>query len=180
LALAIFTIQGPLQRGWARRAGTPATLLPKSFVPVASVTRSQSSSSSGSGGQAPAGKTTLKLPFSARLDGTVKQTTEPGGAILDLALRLSGGAHGRLRVRMAGAPLDGGGLSMTGSQVDLLANGIPTVLEGQITALQGTQFNATVANTSGSKLDLRVDLNIDSNSGTVTGGLSASRAGSGP
>ena len=45
LALAIFTLQGPLQHGWARRAGTPPSLLPKSYVPVAAV--------SGAGASAP-------------------------------------------------------------------------------------------------------------------------------
>jgi methionine sulfoxide reductase heme-binding subunit len=33
LALAIFTLAGPLQKGWARRAGTPASLLGGSFTP---------------------------------------------------------------------------------------------------------------------------------------------------
>jgi sulfoxide reductase heme-binding subunit YedZ len=177
LALAIFALQGPLQRGWARRAGTPASLLPKSYVRVAAV--SGATNTAPPGVAAPAPKATLRVPFSARLTGTATQTDEPGGAVVDLALRLSGGAHGRLRVRMAGAPLDGGGLSMTGSQVDLLADGLPSVLQGQIVALQGQQFLARVANASGSQYDLRADLNIDSNTGTVTGTLSASSTGGG-
>ena len=68
---------------------------------------------------------------------------------------------------------------MTGSQVDLLANGMPSVLEGQITALQGQQFIARVSNASGSRFDLRANLNIDQNTGLVTGTLSASSAGGG-
>ena len=179
LGLAIFTLQGPLQHGWARRAGTPPSLLPKTYVRLAAVSGARSSAPIPAGVAAPAPKGTLKVPFSARLAGTVKQIQEPGGAIVDLALRLTGGAHGRLRVRMAGAPLDGGGLSMTGSQVDLLANGMPSVLEGQITALQGQQFIARVTNASGSHLDLRANLNIDQNTGLVTGTLSASSAGGG-
>ena len=39
---------------------------------------------------------------------------------------------------MAGAPLAGGGLSMTGSQVQLTAVGLRSVLVGQISSLQGT------------------------------------------
>ena len=117
------------------------------------------------------------MPFSAHLSGSVKQTQEPGGAIVDLSLRLSGGAHGRLRVRMAGAPLGGGGLSMTGSQVDLLADGLPSVLAGRIVSLQGQEFVARVADGGGSKLNLRAILNIDSQNGRVTGQLAASSAG---
>jgi hypothetical protein len=121
----------------------------------------------------------LKIPFSASLNGTINQTEEPGGAVLDLALRVTGGAHGELRVRMAGAPDGSGGLSLTGSQVDMSANGLASVLEGKIVSLQGQQFVARVADRSGSTLDLSANLNIDNQSGTVTGTLSGAPAGSG-
>ena len=39
LGLAIFTLAGPLQRGWARRAGTPPSLLGSTFVPAAATVR---------------------------------------------------------------------------------------------------------------------------------------------
>ena len=48
-------------------------------------------------------------------------------------MNLTGGAHGRLRIRLAGSPLTDGGLSLTGSQVDLLLNGLPNVLAGKVT-----------------------------------------------
>jgi hypothetical protein len=168
IALAIFTIVGPLAPGWARRAGTPARLLGKSTTFVAA--RARTSAARDALGSS---------PFSAKLDGTVTQTPEPGGAIVDLALRVSGPVHGRLRVRMGGAPLEGGGLSMTGSQVDLTASGLSSVLQGQIVSLQGEQFLARVADSAGTVLDLRASLNIDSQSGMVTGTLAASPAGSG-
>ena len=172
LALAIFTLQGPLQRGWARRAGTPTKLL-ASTAPAVRVSVRRPAT--------PLRRTaaTQKFPFSARLSGMAKQTDEAGGAIVDLALRLSGGAHGQLRVRLAGAPLDGGGLSMTGSQVDLLTTGMTSVMQGRITALQGQEFIARVADASGSQLDLHAVLNIDSNTGSVTGTLAAKSAGGG-
>jgi hypothetical protein len=168
VGIAIFTLAGPLQRGWARRAGTPATLLPKTFTPAASKVRASTSTAA-----------TLSAPFSARLAGTVTQTAEPGGAIVDLKLRLTGGARGRLRIRLAGAPLNSGGLSMTGSQVDLLATGRTSVLEGQIVSLQGQQFVARVADASGSVLNLRANLNIDQQTGVVSGTLSATSGTSG-
>ena len=54
------------------------------------------------------------------LAGTVMRFVPPAatladGAVVDLALRLTGSVHGRLRVRLAGAPLGDGGLSLTGS-----------------------------------------------------------------
>jgi methionine sulfoxide reductase heme-binding subunit len=174
IALAVFTLAGPLQKGWARRAGTPATLLGSSFTRVS--TNAQPTTSARS--QAPAGsRSRLKTPFTAGLSGTAKQTQEAGGAIIDLALRLTGGARGKLRVRIAGAPLDGGGLSMTGSQVDLLASGARSVLEGQITSLQGNQFLARVSDTTGSQYNLHAIVNIDGQTGAVTGSLSARQGG---
>ena len=173
--MALFTFAGPLQHGWARKAGTPTKLLGKTFTPTAAHVSAGASARRAS--HHARGAASLTLPFSARITGHVKQTQEPGGAIVDLSLRLSGGAHGRLRIRLAGAPLGGGGLSMTGSQVDLLANGLPSVLEGRITSLQGQQFVARVADSSGSKVNLHADLSIDQNSGNVTGRLAASSAG---
>jgi methionine sulfoxide reductase heme-binding subunit len=170
LGLAIFTLAGPLQHGWARRAGTPASLLPKTFTTAAATVPAGSNATTA---VAPRTAATLKIPFTARLSGTAKQSAEQGGAIIDLALRLSGGARGRLRVRMAGAPIDGGGLSMTGSQVDLLAKGLADVMQGQITSLQGNQFDARVAGASGSRMILHAIVNIDQQSGLVTGTLSA-------
>jgi hypothetical protein len=179
LGLAIFTLAGPLQRGWARRAGTPPSLLGSAFVPAAATVQPRSGAGASPKAHATPAAGTLKVPFSARLAGKVTQTVESGGAIVDLAMRLSGGAHGRLRVRMGGAPISGGGLSMTGSQVDLLADGLPSVLEGQIVSLQGQQFIARVASAAGTQLDLRADLTINSQSDTVTGTLSATPAGGG-
>jgi methionine sulfoxide reductase heme-binding subunit len=176
IGLAIFTLAGPLQSGWARRAGTPPTLLGNASNPTSARASAPGPSAFSTGSASAA---TLKVPFSARLVGTAKQSQQAGGSIVDLALRLRGGARGRLRVRMAGAPLGGGGLSMTGSQVDLLADGLPAVMEGQIVSLQGQQFVARVASASGSELQLRADLSIDSQTGAVTGTLAATPAGGG-
>ncbi len=65
VGIAIFTFLGPLQHGWARRAGTPTTLLAHSFKPVAASIPAKSS--------APA-TATLHAPFSANLRGSVSQT----------------------------------------------------------------------------------------------------------
>jgi hypothetical protein len=168
IGLAVFALAGPLATGWARRAGTPVTLLAHSSARPVAVARPRRPS-----------RRNLGLPFSARLQGTLKQTSEAGGAILDIALRLSGGRNGRLRVRLAGAPLGSGGLSLTGSQVDLVASGLPSVMAGRVVQLQGTQFLARVADASGSSMDLQANLQIDNQSGAVTGTLSATKAAGG-
>jgi DMSO/TMAO reductase YedYZ heme-binding membrane subunit len=188
LGLAIFTLLGPLQTGWARRAGTPVRLLASTGTPVtprttAAARRSTAPRSTSTQPRAPAASATTTArvtPFSTQLAGTLKQTAAPGGTILDLALRLTGPRRGRLRVRLAGAPLGGGGLSLTGSQVDLVASGLPSVMSGQILQLQGEQFVARVRDRAGNSLDLDANLQIDNQSGAVTGTLSATRPGGGP
>ena len=166
LGILIFALLGPLKTGWARRAGTPVNLLAKAPVRASLPAPAPRPA-------APRTRDTLKLPFNAQLSGTLTQTQEPNGAIVDLALNVSGGAQGRLRVRMAGQPDVGGGLSMTGSQVDLSAVGLASALEGRITSLQGQQFAARVRDASGSVVDLDASLNIDSQSGAVSGTLAA-------
>jgi hypothetical protein len=176
VAIAAFTMLGPLRPHWARRAGTPRTLLASAVKPTALAAATRSGSARSASSSSPG---SLKVPFSARLVGTVTQTPRPGGAVVDLALRLSGAVHGRLRIRLAGAPLGAGGLSMTGSQVDLLTNQSSSVMQGRIVSLQGQQFLARVADGSGSTLDLRGNLAIDNQSSAVTGTLTATSAGGG-
>jgi hypothetical protein len=47
------------------------------------------------------------------------------------------------------------------------------VMEGRILSLQGDQFVARLRDASGSVIDLRASLNIDNQSGAVTGTVSA-------
>ena len=161
--LVVFAVEGPLQHGWARRSGTPASLL----APHAVASTVTVSTARRAAGHAP-------RPFSATISGTISQAQVSGGAVVDLALNFTGGERGILRVRLAGAPEDGG-LSMTGSQVDLTAVGLRSAMAGQIVSLDGSQFEARVKDSSGSQLLLHANLNIDDQGGTVTGSLVARR-----
>ncbi|MDQ6811701.1 MAG: hypothetical protein M3Z95_07375, partial [Actinomycetota bacterium] len=102
-----------------------------------------------------------------------------GGAIVNLALQVGGGAHGLLRIRLGGAPDAAGGVTMSGSQVDLIARGLTSVAQGRIVSLQGQQLVARVRDASGSVMDLHASLKIDQNSGAVTGTLAGSAVGAG-
>ena len=159
IGLMIFTVAGPLQSGWARRAGTPASLLG---------VRSSSSSATGSAASAPAA---LNGPFLSTVAGSVHESPAADGAVVDLVLSVSGQARGVLRVRIAGTPI-GGGLSMTGSQVDLALAGVPSVLEGTIGSLRGSEFNARLTDSQGSTVEVHAALQIDVQRDSVTGTLS--------
>lgn len=171
VAIAVFTVAGPLQKGWAKKAGTPRTLLASSsFVRVS---RQGASTTGGSSSTAASSQLRVKLPFTASLAGSVSQTQAPGGAVVDLSMRVSGGAHGRMRVRLAGAPIQGGGLSLIGSQVVLATEGMPSAMEGTITQLLGQRFDARLRDAYGHTIFVHVDLNINNGNGTATGALVA-------
>jgi methionine sulfoxide reductase heme-binding subunit len=173
IGLAIFTLAGPLQQGWARRAGTPSSLLARRVASVARPPRSATSSAS----SAPSGfSNPLARSFTATMAGTVSENQAPGGAIVDLALNVRGSVRGRLRVRLGGVPIGGGGgLSMTGSQVDLAVAGQSSVLQGRIASLRGEEFDARLSN-GATTVDLHVQLQIDTDNHTVTGTLSGAPA----
>jgi ribosome-interacting GTPase 1 len=86
-------------------------------------------------------------------------------------MNLSGGASGRLRVRIGGQPVGAGGLSMTGSQVDLLTGG--TLFQGTVSSLRGQEFTARVRSADETRLLVDVDLQIDQSSNTVSGSVQA-------
>jgi phosphatidylserine synthase len=167
VGMAVFTFAGPLQRGWARRSGTPSPLLahPASHVSRVSVARVT---------KLPTHKRPVR-PFTAGLRGQLTQSNTSLGAIVNISVRLSGGAQGRLRVRLGGTPLAGGGLSMTGSQVDLILHGYPAVFAGRIEALQGAAFLARVRSATGTALTLHGQLAIDQQTQAVTGQVRATR-----
>jgi Ferric reductase like transmembrane component len=166
IGLMIFTVAGPLQRGWAKRAGTPASLLGGSSS-AAKTPTPRSNGAAGGGGSPSA----LGGPFTANLSGSVRESSAPGGAVVDLSTSVSGQVRGRFRVRIAGQPV-GVGLSMTGSQVDLALAGVPSVLQGTINNLRGTEFTARLADRQGAVVDLHAVLQIDNQTNTVTGTLS--------
>ena len=86
---------------------------------------------------------------------------------------VSGRVHGRLRVRIGGEPIGGGGLSMTGSQVDLALAGRAVGAPGHDRRRSaGPQFSARVPTARARSLDLHAMLQIDDQSNTVTGTLS--------
>ena len=164
---------GPLAPHWARRAGTPTSVLNKAH-PVAAVITTRGAPTTSPARSSTSAKDTIPHRFDAQLSGTLSQTQQPDGALVDLVLHCSGPISGEMRVRMAGSPVPGGGLSMTGSQVQLTAVGLALGADRSISTLEGAQFDARVRNRTGTSLVLHVDLNIDNTTNTVTGTLDAS------
>jgi sulfoxide reductase heme-binding subunit YedZ len=170
VGIGIFAAVGPLAHGWAGRAGTPARLLGSSSSAV-SVSRRT--------GPALSPSDPAAHPFTANLEGSVAQESTSGGAIVQLDMTVVGSVRGRLRLRLGGHPIQGGGLSLTGSQVDLSLVGSRELFAGRVVELQGGRFVARVDDRAGAVLELDAGVTIDQAERTVRGTLSGTPIGGG-
>jgi methionine sulfoxide reductase heme-binding subunit len=168
LVVLLWYQSGPAQHGWARRAGTPVSLLAGAHHRHSVV--------------APAQPVQVSLPqaaFSSSLTGTLRQNSRQDG-LVDIAIRglLRGGAGGSVRFDLRGQPDGNGGVSMMASGVSYVPAGTRTVYVGSVTGLNGQQVFANVVAHGGQRLQLYFDLNIDPQRGTVTGTMTGTPGGS--
>jgi hypothetical protein len=160
VALAIWLVQGPLAKGWAGRAGTPASVLaafnPRPPAPPANIH--------------PPRVSPLDRPFSASLTGVIKRGQSVGGtAIVDLRMRLTSGPAARLRIRLGGQALSGGGLLMKRSAVTFGPPGAPRRYRGRVQTLRDTVLHTLVGTAHGHAVNLAIRLALNGN--TVRGAV---------
>jgi methionine sulfoxide reductase heme-binding subunit len=168
LVLFIWAKTGPLQHGWALRAGTPASLIPAASTASTSV-----------GTTAPQRAPVTPLPYTATVSGSLTQAqpNSSGIATVQIDAHTSGPVAGRLRATLYGIPLENGGLSMQSSDVAYATAGSPAAYRGPVTALAGTHITAVVADAGGGHLRLDLELRINPSSGLVGGTLQVHRSG---
>jgi hypothetical protein len=174
LATAGWAWVGPLAPGWARRSGTPTTLLARS-----SGNGTTTSAGSAGGGSAVSsvrpGSTVFPAPpFQARLAGTV--AFAPGAASGDrtVTLAMADGSAVRLKIVISG-PAVQSGVAMTASSVTLGPASAPARYAGHVVVLEGAVIQATVSG-AGRRLSLAVDLTSQTST-AVTGTVTARPAG---
>ena len=128
LATIVFAAVGPLQPGWARRAGTPASL------PGAHQASGQTTGSASQPDTAPAGFT-----------GQVHQATGPAAGQVTITVdgRTSGPMARAVTVVLQGTP-DGTGIAMSRGTVLLGAAGQDPAREGPVTQLDGHQLTVAL------------------------------------
>jgi DMSO/TMAO reductase YedYZ heme-binding membrane subunit len=150
---------GPGQPGWAKRAGTPTRLI-ASARDVSSTT------------PAPA---TLRVPFTAPLDGKFAESSTDANGLVSVAVTglTRGGVDGELHLDLWGPPIAGGGVSMTASSVRFGPTSAPSEYTGSIDSLSGQRIVASLTDANGKSLTLKLDLQINSTSGTVSGTIRA-------
>jgi len=156
LAIGVFYIWGPSRPGWAARAGTPTSLLPRPAPRVHAALTTPTA-------PLPAG------PFTSLFTGRVRESGQDasGRVLVDISGTTRGRTAGRLWIRLQGEPIGGGGVSMTASGASYGPRGSPDAYLGRIVSLEGTRILLSLAGSSG-HLSLLVDLNIEQ-SGAATG-----------
>jgi sulfoxide reductase heme-binding subunit YedZ len=157
--LALWLPRGPLAKDWARRAGTPVSLLrPAAAVASTGPARTATSPASPS----------LHLPFSGSARGRLRSgVTRDGTALVDIALRMTGGSRAALDVRLQGQPIDGGGLRVARSQVTFGPPADPARYIGRLVSLSGTTLDARVLPAAGRALRVHALLDL---AGSIQGG----------
>ncbi|MGZ6708103.1 MAG: hypothetical protein ACXVFN_14325 [Solirubrobacteraceae bacterium] len=165
LGVALWLPSGPLGPGWARRSGTPASLL--AFGSAASARAAATAPA--------AAPDVLAGGFSGAVDGTLRQgLSRDGTAVVDIRLHAQAT---RIRVRMGGQPVAGGGLGMTESAVYLGPPSDPTRYRGRVTQLDGAFLRADVGAPGGHVLRLSLDLQLQGDQ--VSGAVEAVSPGGG-
>lgn len=158
LGLLVWLPSGPLAAGWAKRAGTPSSLLK---APGAATAAS---------GVGSAGGRTSPPRFSAGVSGEVlEQRLSSGLDQIKIALSVRGQHLSTLRLRIDGQPLGGGGVTMSSSRVTLGSRSDSTRYSGHVTALNGSAIEALLRDAAGRSLNLIVRLQIRPGSGAAAG-----------
>jgi sulfoxide reductase heme-binding subunit YedZ len=167
---------GPLAPGWAKRAGTPATLLAPSQSAGVTGTAQSVSLQSSTASRAPVTEAAEhEHSFSSPVTGTLRHAVLGGGRMLvDISLNVPGQMLDRLRIRIEGQALSGGGVSLGSSRVTLGPGTNPGQYSGHVTGLQGSEVAARVALPGYAAYSMRALLSLSPSEGTARGTLTAS------
>ena len=176
LAIAVFATVGPLRPGWSRRAGTSAALLAQlarrnagattGTLPAGASTTPATIPSTGTG-------TVPAAPFTIGLTGSQTSTSPDaqGNVQVTLAMHLQDSSSTPLTVVLDGSAVTGGGVAMSSGSVTFGPD------HGVVTGLNGGTVSASIS--SPTPLVLTISLQVDQNSGVLTGTVSgASSQGS--
>jgi len=148
---------GPLQPGWAAKAGTPVTTTtaPSSSVltPVAN----------------------FASPFTASLSGSATETQSAANAsaTVTMSATVSGQASGKLVITIIGSPAPSGGVTMTSSTATLGPVSQPSRYRGHVVLLDGDQLVLRLTAPSSAPVYATVNVVVNA-AGTLTGTIQTS------
>jgi hypothetical protein len=155
---------GPTQAGWARKAGTPRSLLAAGATATTGTT-----GTGGSNGSTATTGATFQLPRSSAISGTLSQHGEGQHTTVTIDAALTSGPAATVRIVLEGTALDDGGLAMRQGTVTVGPSSKSDLFTGAVTALNGGDVTASLRASSGRTATAVVHLQIDPTSEHVTG-----------
>ncbi len=163
--LVAWAVSGPLAGGWARKAGTPASVLAASSSAAAGPSEEAVPPST----TAPASTGAFTAAgFDASAQGTIHETTPDasGEVVVSLVGTLSNGATGTLDVELTGTPTAGGGVAMRSGTVTL-SDGARSY-RGAVIALGGSRVVADMPGPGGASWGVDLEFTqLDQSRGTM-------------
>lgn len=169
VGVELWTLAGPMQQGWARRAGTPGKLL-------ATVARPHTRSQAHGGIGAPRATSTTvpralaTAPFSVRITGTARESAPNSQGTVRLVIdgTLRDGSAGTFDVSIEGTQIAGGGLHLTASSVTLAAANGSDAYHGRTIGVNGADIDTAVRRADGRAMQVLFRLSI-THGGVVSG-----------
>lgn len=174
VGVTAWMVMEPMRPGWARKAGTPTSLV-AAARPGGAATSGKGSSQAGS----QASGAQIPIPFSSATRGSIRQTSSgtTGLTTVTIDAGLTSVPHARLHVTVEGTPLSGGGVSMQSGRVSLGVAGTPNLYRGTIATLDGTSVQASLRGPNGAAIALSMNFTVDAASNFVGGTVSARPGG---
>jgi sulfoxide reductase heme-binding subunit YedZ len=146
-ATVVFVAVGPLQPGWARRAGTPVALLAGKTVPVAE--------------HAPAALA------DGSFSGRAARTRDAGRVTITVTAQTSAPARQSLVITLRGTP-DGAGITLSDGTVSVRPAGTAPAYSGPVIQLRGHRLTADLRGPAGAAASARITLFISGIAATGT------------
>ena len=175
IILAVWLASGPHASGWARRAGTPASVLAAASRSVDTTGTTSTGTSATPTSPSGADSAFPTSGFQARIDGTFHEGTPDaqGQVTVSLVGRVSSGADGNIDVELHGRPDSGGGIRLDRGSVVLTGTGADDRYAGDVVGLRGNVIVADLANAGGTRLQVTLDFTrLDAATGTMAGTMS--------
>ena len=157
---------GPARHGWAAKGRHPCIDLESRDVVDNESTRLPQH----------AGRRDATVQRPAGRPHVVSGPDSAGDAAVAIAAAVRGSEPGVVRLTLWGAAIEGGGIAMRESQVSYRDATTGAVFTGSIVGLDGNRVVADVTSSAGTRLRLVLVLQIDSNAGSITGAIRATRA----
>jgi sulfoxide reductase heme-binding subunit YedZ len=180
VVVIVWLVMGPLQPGWAKRAGTPTAH--RSVAPASTATAVSSPGRGGpsavtgaAAGFSPASASTTPAPPSdpslsstAHLTGILSQTPAADGQTsVTIDAKLTVPSRMRMVIVLKGDALAGGGITMRSSQVTIGMPADPSEYRGTVSTLVGQRLTLALSGPSHDPLVMVVQLTI---TGSAVGG----------